>query len=189
MNTEIGDFSTERKFYVYIHKRPDESVFYVGKGSGNRAWTKSCRNNHWHHIVEKHGSYQVEILEDSLTEQEALCLEVETIEMFGIENLANITLGGNGCSGIVHTEDTRKRMSEAHKQRYKDNPEELQKKRDILTKIHERVRNNKDARDALSKRVSDWWKNAPEEILKKISELRSENTTRMWQDFQSQTFQ
>ena len=28
------------KYYVYAHRKPNGEIFYVGKGSGKRAWTK-----------------------------------------------------------------------------------------------------------------------------------------------------
>ena len=49
-------------FYVYVHRTADTGrIFYVGKGTKNRAWTKGSRNLHWRNIVNKHG-YTVEIV-------------------------------------------------------------------------------------------------------------------------------
>ena len=63
------------KFYVYIHTRATiGGVFYVGKGHGKRAWSKESRNRHWHRIVRKY-DYNVIIIEDDLTEEEAKLLE------------------------------------------------------------------------------------------------------------------
>lgn len=174
--------SEQSNYYVYLHKRPDGSVFYVGKGKDRRAWDKQNRNPHWHHIVNKHGGYDVEILKSDLTEEESLELEIKVIEEFGIENLANIILGGSGTTGLVHTEDTRKRMSESHKQRYLEHPEERQKKLEVLAKIHDKMRNDEETRKAISKRNSDWWKNADTETLERLSELRSTNSKKMWED-------
>lgn len=174
--------SEQSNYYVYLHKRPDGSVFYVGKGKDRRAWDKQNRNPHWHHIVNKHGGYDVEILKSGLTEEESLELEVKVIQEFGIENLSNIILGGSGATGLVHTEDTRKRMSESHKQRYLEHPEERQKKLEVLAKIHDKMRNDEETRKAISKRNSDWWKNADAETLERLSEIRSNNSKRMWED-------
>lgn len=178
----MNDKNLDKCFYVYLHKKPDGTVFYVGKGKGRRAWSRQNRNIHWHRTVNKHGGYSVEILEDCLCEDEALCLEVETIDTFGLDNLTNLALGGSGVSGMVHSEETRAQMSESHKKRYRERPEELQRSIDALRKVHERVRNNKEDRDALSKRVSEWWKTAPKEVLERLSEVRAKNAKRMWQD-------
>ena len=53
------------KFYVYEHWRPDINMpFYVGKGSGNRAFRlKKNRNRHFRNIVSK-------------LEKQGLCVEI-----------------------------------------------------------------------------------------------------------------
>ena len=56
-------------FYVYEHVRNDTGqVFYVGKGSGRRAYYSSGRNKHWHRIVNKHG-FSVTILAREICEE------------------------------------------------------------------------------------------------------------------------
>ena len=41
-------------YYVYEHWRLDtDTCFYVGKGSGNRAYKTVGRNCHWKNIVAK----------------------------------------------------------------------------------------------------------------------------------------
>lgn len=94
-------------FYVYIHlKSTDGSTFYVGKGSGRRAYWRNGRNKHWHSIVAKHG-YDVHIIADSLTENEAFRIEKETIAYYGKANLCNYTDGGDGASGAKRTQATK----------------------------------------------------------------------------------
>jgi len=96
--------SLKNIFYVYVHKRNDTgSVFYVGKGSGRRAFWKNGRNKHWHSIVDKHG-YSVEIISSDMTEDDAFILEKSTIQKYGRKNLCNYTDGGDGSSGSVRTE-------------------------------------------------------------------------------------
>lgn len=70
----------EAKYYVYTHADPtSRKVFYVGKGTGNRAWGKE-REQEWHaHIASIDGKYVVEIVRDHLTESEALELEDDLI--------------------------------------------------------------------------------------------------------------
>lgn len=68
-----------KRFYVYVHRRNDNNiVFYVGKGTGRRAYRTRTSGNH-REVTELAGGYQVEILEDNLTEQEALAKEAEFI--------------------------------------------------------------------------------------------------------------
>lgn len=88
------------KFYVYIHSKLDSrEVFYVGKGSGNRAYCNK-RNTYWHNIVNKHG-YTVDILEYFKTSKEACKREFELISFYKSKGLAqaNILPGGEDNSG------------------------------------------------------------------------------------------
>lgn len=105
------------RFYVYRHRKADTGrVFYVGKGSGRRAWSIHQRNKKWKSIASAHGVI-VEILMCGLTEDAALNLERQWISIVGIDNLATFTLGGGGISGYEHTASTRERMSNSHKGR------------------------------------------------------------------------
>lgn len=102
--------SGSKIFYVYIHRRKtDDNVFYVGKGHGNRAWSKHGRNTYWKRVAEKHGFY-VEIIRSDMLEKDSFDLEVETIASIGIDNLTNLTQGGEGLSGYRFTEEQRNRM-------------------------------------------------------------------------------
>ena len=104
-------------FYTYAHFRPDNSVFYIGKGHGRRAWSDKNRNPHWHHITEKHGDYKVEVLAHWPTEQEAFDHEKFLIWCFRDMGylMANITDGGDGPTGYKHTKETKAKLSEHHK--------------------------------------------------------------------------
>lgn len=86
-------------FYIYTHIRGDNGrPFYVGKGTGRRAASKSGRNTHWHRIVAKHG-YDVRIVADGLDEELAFLGEVELIDKMRRlgATLANMTAGGEGA--------------------------------------------------------------------------------------------
>lgn len=88
----------EKKYYIYAHIRLDNnSVFYIGKGCGNRAYIKSNRSEFWKRIVNKHG-YRIEFLETCLSQEEAYSREITFIASYkstgGCE--ANFTIGGDG---------------------------------------------------------------------------------------------
>lgn len=91
-------------YYVYLHKKKTTGeVFYVGKGSGKRAWSLEGRNPLWKKIAQKHG-YTVEIYSSNLQEWYAFELEKDLIDYYGkiINNtgtLSNISDGGDGPSG------------------------------------------------------------------------------------------
>lgn len=136
------------KFYVYIHLRLDTySIFYVGKGKDNRAYSTNNRNNHWHNIVNKYG-YTVEIIEYFENENAALKKEEELISFYRKSGLvlANILNGGISNSGYRHTEESKLKLKIAHTGR----------KRDIKTIEKQRLKvlgvpKSKEHREKLSK--------------------------------------
>ena len=89
-------------YYVYLHRRAtDGSVFYVGKGRKDRGWHISRQyNRRWMGNARKYGCV-VEIVDDSMSEDQAFELECNLIEEYGLDNLANMTTGGDGSSGVV----------------------------------------------------------------------------------------
>jgi len=108
--------------YIYKHIRLDTNeVFYIGIGSDNkgkysRAYSKG-RNQYWHKIVDKAG-YQVEILLDNLTWQEACDKEIELIKFYGRKDLkegclVNMTNGGDGTVGCKLSEEHKNAVSNA----------------------------------------------------------------------------
>lgn len=104
-----------RDFYVYLHsKATTGEVFYVGKGNGDRAYSKHGRNQYWNRVVKKHG-YTVELYATGLQEWYAFELEKELIAYYGRENLTNGTDGGEGTSGFFPDEETRKKLSIARR--------------------------------------------------------------------------
>jgi len=99
-----------------MHTRNDtKEVFYIGKGSKRRPKDKSNRNRHWQYIVKKHG-YTVTVLAAWNKEEDALDHEKSLISIFKDmgKELANYVDGGLGCSGMKHTDETKKKMSIAH---------------------------------------------------------------------------
>lgn len=107
----------QNKFYVYRHIRLDsDTPFYVGKGHGKRAFCKFQRNSLWSNIAKKAG-FEVEILMSDLDEDAAFDKEKEFISLyknFGYK-LANFTSGGEGVSGLRHTEEAKEKTRKANK--------------------------------------------------------------------------
>jgi len=62
-------------YYVYAHFNKDKP-FYIGKGIKRRAWSGK-RHLYWRHYVDNYlnGEYQVIILEDNMTDDDAQYLE------------------------------------------------------------------------------------------------------------------
>jgi hypothetical protein len=78
-----------KDYYVYVHRDSLGNIFYVGKGTGKRAWSKD-RDIVWKRYVDERlgGRYEVEILTSDLSEPEAEGLEWELITEHG-EKLVN----------------------------------------------------------------------------------------------------
>ena len=98
-------------FYVYEHWRPDrDECFYVGKGTGRRAYQLYKRNKHHKAIQAKLGRLglcvEIKIVQFNLTEEEAFALEMQRISFWkdAGADLANIAIGGGGNAGYVASE-------------------------------------------------------------------------------------
>ena len=93
---------TDKIYYVYLHRRNDNGdPFYVGKGKDKRAWVTRGKNYIWKRIAKISG-YTVDIIFRTSVEDCAFSIEMATIKRLkhlGYE-LANLTNGGEGCSGI-----------------------------------------------------------------------------------------
>lgn len=101
--------------YVYVHYRPDDTPFYVGKGSGQRAYTCFKRNPAYSNCVAKHGAENIHIrVYPQDTEEEAFAAEVRLIAEFkraGFK-LHNIAPGGLGSAkGRIISQTVRDKIS------------------------------------------------------------------------------
>jgi len=126
-------------FYVYaLQDSRTGAAFYVGKGSKNRAYEHTTdwnlRNdgnrykvNKINKIRREGGEVEVRIVADNMSEKKAFEMEEDLISELGIENLTNMTHGGEGESlseemkanlrefhlGKTLSEETKQRMSES----------------------------------------------------------------------------
>jgi hypothetical protein len=120
------------EYYTYAFLREDKTPYYIGKGKGNRAYRRK-RND----IKPPKDKSRIIFLKQNLLEQEAFKHEKYMIAVFGRIDLGtgilhNKTNGGDGSSGRIvnegtkrklseaqtgktHSEETRRKMSEAHK--------------------------------------------------------------------------
>jgi hypothetical protein len=100
-------------FYTYAYLREDRTPYYIGKGQGNRAYRRSKKD-----IKPPKDKSRIIFLKKNLLEEEAFRHEIYMIAVFGRKDLGtgilhNRTNGGEGPSGMVHSEETRKKISEA----------------------------------------------------------------------------
>lgn len=101
-------------FYVYIHRRADNGqVFYIGKGRLRRSNNRSSRSIFWKRLVSKYG-YWVEKPQENMREDEALLLEMWLIAKYKHlgYRLCNKTLGGDGCLGMMMSDEARRKCGE-----------------------------------------------------------------------------
>lgn len=102
---------------VYKHIRLDTNeVFYIGIGKDEkRAYqTDNRRNKYWKNII-NHTKYKVEITHKDICYEEAQAIEKYLISFYGRSNknegtLCNLTDGGEGCLGIIVSEETREKF-------------------------------------------------------------------------------
>jgi hypothetical protein len=105
------------QYYTYAYLREDRTPYYIGKGQGNRAYRRSKKC-----IKPPKDKSRVIFLKQNLTEEEAFRHEKYMIAVFGRKDLGtgilhNLTDGGDGSSGYVHSEETKRKISEANKGR------------------------------------------------------------------------
>ena len=135
--------------YVYRHIRLDKNVpFYIGIGKDNtykRAYvnSKDKRSQFWHNIA--NNGYEVEILMDNLTWEQACEKEKEFISIYGRRDLGkgtlvNMTDGGEGAINISKEakESIRKKLTGR-----KQSEETKNKRKQTLKKVWE----NQDLRE------------------------------------------
>lgn len=112
---------------VYRHIRKDKNIpFYIGVGKDpNRPYSKRYRNKYWKNITFNY-DYEVEIMLENLSEEEAFKKEIEFIELYK-STLCNMTNGGRGPSHLIYTKERNKKISNSLKGRTRSDKTKLKK--------------------------------------------------------------
>jgi hypothetical protein len=97
-------------YYTYAYLREDRTPYYIGKGRGKRIYSKHRK------IKVPKCKSRILFLKKGLTEAEAFKHEVYMIFVLGRKDLGtgilrNLTNGGEGSSGAVVSEETKKKQS------------------------------------------------------------------------------
>jgi hypothetical protein len=87
-----------KKYYTYAYLREDRTPYYVGKGTGKRAYKPHTN------VPKPKERNRIIILKENLTEQEAFRHEIYMIAVLGRKDLGtgilrNLSPGGYGGSG------------------------------------------------------------------------------------------
>lgn len=154
--------SLERNYKLYVHIVPNGKRYYgITKQRPEHRWNNGKgynTNQYFTNAINKYGWDNIQhiVLHEGLDEDEAKELEQYMIQWYNTANRSygyNITLGGESASGYTHTEEARKKISEAGKGRQMS--EETRKKMS-------------EAR--LGEKHHNFGKHASEETRKKMSE-------------------
>lgn len=120
---------------IYRHIKNNGEVFYIGIGSLKRPYNKYKRSKFWKNITSKE-SYEIDILKKNLSWEEAYELEKILISYYGRRDLnkgtlVNHTDGGEGCSGLKHSSETKYKLSIINKGKTlsKEHKEKMSKSR------------------------------------------------------------
>jgi rubrerythrin len=156
-------------YYTYAFLREDRTPYYIGKGKGNRAYRRRDKG-----IKPPKDKSKILILKQNLTEEESFRHEVYMIAVFGRKDLGtgilhNRTNGGDGVSGAVVSDETRRKMSEALKG--KPRSKEIRRK---ISEAHKGKTHSEKSRRNMSE--SQKGKTFSEETKRKLSESQKGKT-------------
>ena len=115
------------KHYVYRLKTSDGEIIYIGKGSGTRMFKlvqiangnslAKKRNSKLYNkissVIRIGGYVFPEVIFESENESDCLNMEIKLIREIGKQNLCNLTDGGEGTSGYLLSEETKRKISVA----------------------------------------------------------------------------
>ena len=156
-------------YYTYAYLREDRTPYYIGKGKEGRIYSKQKN------IKPPKDKSRIIFLKKNLTEGEAFKHEIYMIDVFGRIDLGtgilyNRTDGGEGSSGCIPSDETRRKLSEAGKG--KTLSEEHRRKLSEASKGEKNHNYGKPKSEETRRKLSEAkkGKTASEESRKKMSE-------------------
>lgn len=154
------------EYYTYAYFREDKTPYYIGKGKGSRAYRKRKDG-----INPPKDYSKIVFLKQNLTEEEAFKHEIYMIAVLGRKDLGtgilrNKTNGGEGVSGAITTEETKRKQSQV--KTGKNNPN--------YGKLHTLETRNKISEAQKGEHHHRYGKSLTEEHKRKLSEaLKGQN--------------
>ena len=161
---------------VYRHIKPCGEVFYVGIGTPKRPYNRRPRNQFWANVVKKYPDYKVDVVAAGLSWEMACELEELMILEYGRRDLGtgtlvNMTAGGEGTKGFVHSEETRRKISIASLNMSEETRQKLSAAKKGKKSPNYGKKHSKETRQKIS--AAHKGKKLSEEHLKKLSALNS----------------
>jgi hypothetical protein len=165
----------DNDYHVYFYLRSRDSAigkagtpYYVGKGKGRRAYSSN------HLVPVPKDTNNIVIVLENLTEEQAFRNEIDFISWYGRVDsgtgiLRNLTDGGEGISGAIRSEETKRKISEGNKSKIfsEESKRKMSEAKKGKTHSEEHRRKNSEANKG---------KILSEETKRKISEANNGNT-------------
>ena len=168
------------RFYTYAYLRKDRTPYYIGKGNSDRIYRKRSKG-----VNAPKDKSRIIFLKQNLTEEDAFKHEIYMIAVFGRKDLGtgilhNRTNGSEGISGLVHSEETKKKLSEIGKGR--ECKQETRKKLSEAGKGKTLSEEHKRKISGANKGENNpnYGKKMSEETKRKISEANTGNISCAW---------
>jgi hypothetical protein len=105
------------RFYVYAYlRKSDLTPYYIGKGTGSRAWAKQ------HNVKIPTDKHRIVVIENNLSNIGALAIERRLIRLYGRKDLGtgtlrNMTDGGDGSYNTMPSEKRKLACIKSNKER------------------------------------------------------------------------
>jgi len=166
------------EYYTYAYLREDRTPYYIGKGKGRRLYKKRSKG-----VNAPKDKSRIIFLKQNLTEEEAFKHEIYMIAVFGRKDLGtgilhNRTNGGEGVSGLSHSDKSRRKISEANKNQSKETRRkrsEAQKGKTLSEETKKKISNSNRGKlkpphtDEAKYKMREYAKNRRKEHNEKIS--------------------
>jgi len=171
-------------YYIYTHSRPDGSLFYVGKGVGDRARDFFQRNPYHRKIVAKHGRENIKIaayaVHDEVHAYAAERQLILALRKAGV-SLCNTDDGGLGRLGVrIGIEQRAKISASLMGHVVTDEARERMRNRRLGQPLSDRTKAKLAAKDLTLQievmRSANTGRKRPTEVAQKISQALSGRT-------------
>ena len=156
-------------YYTYAYLREDRTPYYIGKGTGNRAYVSHRRKNGVD--FKPRSENQILILKHFECEKDAYEHEKYLIFLYGLKInnglLINMTNGGDGGGHIKYSNEEKE---DAYYKKYKERLERYRERRLELERI--RKKQNK---EYYNKKAAEYREKNKEKYLEYAREYREKN--------------